>query len=263
MADQSRPPVTGYPAASGYPPPPPPQTSNQNGHSNAGTAYPYAAPLHTQQNPAYYNPNPYYNTQPYDDHRALFLRRVFTIVVAAFIIAGSIAFIIWLILRPQLPDVRIDSLSVTNLNLSSSPSSSISGNWDVRFTFRNPNGKITLYYDRIEGYVYYQRVSLSETTVPPFFQGKRDESPARATFAASSAFIEKPVSDGMIEDKGRGAVTFNVRLSTRVQFKAGLWWTRRRFVRVYCGDLRVGFSSNSSSNEGNLTSGARECKVGL
>ncbi|XP_047308623.1 NDR1/HIN1-like protein 10 [Impatiens glandulifera] len=248
MTDQSRP-AAGYPAT-GYPAPQP------AGYSNAGNAYPYAVP--PQTNPPYYNQNPYY-AQPYDNRRAL-LRRIFAIIIATFIIAGTIAFITWLILRPHLPEVRIDSFSVSNLNLSSSPSL-ITGNWDVRFTVRNPNKKINLYYDVVNAYAYYQGEELSDTTLAPFSQGKKVETQGRATLAASSKFIDKWVIDGINGEKSRGgSVNFNVRMLSRVQFKAGFWWARRRYVRVYCGDLIVGFGSNG--NSGNLTSGVRQCKVG-
>ncbi|KAL6966771.1 hypothetical protein U1Q18_032564 [Sarracenia purpurea var. burkii] len=254
MENPSRP-ATGYPAP-GYPQAQA-STNNPNGfpNSTAGSAYPYAAP---PPQPAYYTADPYY-AQSYPDPRATLLRRLFAILIASFIIAGTIAFIIWLILRPRIPDVQVDSVTLSNFNLSSS---TVTGNWDVRFTVRNPNHKITLHYERIEASVFYKDESLSDTTVTPFVQGTKNQTAMRATFAAASAYLDKKFVDGINGDMtSRSSVIFNVRMLARVRFKAGWWRARERFLRVYCGDLTVGISSNSTG--GKLVGGARQCRVGL
>ncbi|KAK4366401.1 hypothetical protein RND71_014281 [Anisodus tanguticus] len=257
MNDPNRP-VTGYPAAAGPLPP------NPNGYPQpppSGTAYPYAVP--PPSSAAYYhNNNPYYQQQPQPYaaiQRATFLRRVIAIAIAAMVIAGTFTFIVWLILRPKLPEFRVDSMSVSNLNLSNSL---ISANWDLRFTVRNPNKKMTLYYDDIAAAVFYDYVSLSDTTVPPFYQEKRVETSQKAGFASSGSYVERRVFDEMNSERDRrGSIGFNVRMVARVRFKAGAWRARRRFVRVYCKGLDVGVGSNKSS--GNLLGGSRQCRVGF
>lgn len=179
--------------------------------------------------------------------------------IAAMVIAGTFVFILWLILRPRIPEFRVDSLSVSNLNLTNSL---ISGKWDLRFTVRNPNKKMTLYYDDVAAAVFYDDVSLSDTTVPPFFQEKRAETARQASFATAGAYVDNRVFDQMNKERSRkDAIGFNVRMVARVRFRAGAWRARRRFVRVYCKDLSVGVGSNNSS--GTLLGGARQCRVGL
>ncbi|XP_055835556.1 NDR1/HIN1-like protein 10 [Solanum dulcamara] len=256
MNDPNRP-VTGYPAA-GVPPP------NPNGYGGSahqqpplGTAYPYAAP--PPSSAAYYHNNPYYQPNPYAAQRTTFLRRVIGIAIASMVIAGTFVFILWLVLRPRLPEFRVDSMSVSNLNLTNSL---ISANWDLRFTVRNPNKKMTLYYDDVAAAVFYDDVSLSDTTVPPFFQDKRVETIQKASFATAGAYVDNRFFDMMNKERSRrGAIGFNVRMVARVRFKAGAWRARRRFVRVYCKDLSVGVGSKNSS--GTLLGGARQCRVGV
>lgn len=261
MNDPNRP-VTGYPAA-GQPPP------NPNGYAGqpplpppSGTAYPYAGAPTTSTAAYYYNNNnPYYHQpNPYAaDQRNTFLRRVIVFAIASLVIAGTFVFIVWLILRPKLPEFRIDSLSLSNLKLNNSL---ITANFDLRFTVRNPNKKMTLYYDDVAAAVYYDYVSLSDTTVPPFFQEKRAETGQKASFATSGAYVDSRAFDEMNRERARrGAIGFNVRMFARVRFKAGAWRARRRFVRVYCKDLSVGVPTNKSS--GNLLGGSRQCRVGL
>ncbi|XP_052197271.1 NDR1/HIN1-like protein 10 [Diospyros lotus] len=245
MADNSRP-ATGYPAP-GYP-----VGCNPNGI--AGTGYPYAAP---PPQSTYYNANPYY-AQQYPDRRATCLRRLLVIVIALFVIFGSVFFIVWLVVRPRLPEVRIDSVALSNFNLSSSL---FTGNWDVRFTVRNPNHKMTLYYDHIDSSILYLTEALAETTVPPFAQGTKNQTSMRATFAAASTYLDKSVVDHMNGERAKGNVNFNVRMFARVRFKAGAWRARQRFLRVFCGDLPVGLSSNGA--RGTLVGEARECRLRL
>ncbi|PSR89828.1 hypothetical protein CEY00_Acc30021 [Actinidia chinensis var. chinensis] len=253
MENQYSRPATGYPASAyptnGYP----------NSTTTTGTAYPYAAP--PPQSAYYYNNNNPYYAQPNPDPRAAFLRRLVVIIAASFIIAGTVVFIVWLILRPRVPEFRVDSVSLSNFNLSST-SSLLTGNWDVKFAVSNPNHKISLYYDHIEASVFYKDESLSETTVAPFDQGTRNQTVVRATFAAAARYVDKKAADSINSDRtSRGSVDFNVRMVARVRLKAGSWRERHRFMRVYCGNLAVGLSSNSAG--GTMVGGARECKVGL
>lgn len=97
------------------------------------------------------------------------------------------------------------------------------------------------------------------TTLPPFVQGKKNETVVQATFVSVSEYFDDP--NGINAEKGRGNVVFNLRMVGRVRFKAGGWWTRRRILRVYCPDLGVGVSGNSSS--GSLSGGSKNCRVGV
>lgn len=249
MADHSTP-GTGYPAPNPHPHP----QSQSNGYPSANTSYPYPNPnLHP-------NPNPYYDTTA-ANRRATLLRRIFAAIIAAVIITGTIIFIMWLVLRPRIPEFSIDTLTLTNFNVSPS-SALITGNWDVRFTVRNPNKKITLVYDQIQAFIFYRYDSLSSTTVPPFVQGTKNQTQVRATFAASSAYAGRRAVDGIASERTRGSVSFNVRIVARVRFKAGAWRARRRFLRVLCGDLLVGVPSNgTAAGGGSLTGGPRGCRV--
>ncbi|CAK9174812.1 unnamed protein product [Ilex paraguariensis] len=254
MNDQHSRPVTGYPAATPAQP-----STNPNGYSTTNTAYPYVAPPPPHH--PYYAQNPYYHQQnPYAAQRATFIRRIFAVIIAAFIITGTIIFIVWLILRPRLPEFRVGSVAVSNFNLSSS-TSLISGNWDVGFTVRNPNKKIKLYYDHIDARVFHGSDSLAATTVPPFYQTTRNMTTIKASFAASGAYVDRRVVDGINSERNSGSVSFDVSMVAMVRFKAGAWRPRRRFLRVFCGDLRVGLTGNG--NRGSLIGGASQCRVGI
>lgn len=225
MGDPSRP-VTGYPAPNG----------------------PYAGPA------------PYYNQQPpqYNPQRATFLRRFFGVIIGCVIITGTIIFISWLVLRPRYPQFRVDAFAVTGpFNMTAN---SLSSSWDVALTARNPNGKITLNYDEIRAAVFYRGESLADTYLPPFVQGKNEETPLKASFAAANTFVDSDDVDGINQEmrKADGKVAFSVWLVADVRFTAGIW-RRRRFLKVYCGDLLVSVSANGTG----LTGGPKQCSLGL
>ncbi|KAI3829018.1 hypothetical protein L1987_03132 [Smallanthus sonchifolius] len=192
MADQSRP-VTGYPAysaANGYP------------NTATATAYPYVAPPpHAPQNQGTYfhvTGNPYYSNPYASQQRATFVHRFFAFLIGSILITGIIIFIMWLVLRPQIPNFRVETLTLSNFNISTN--SLISGNWDARFIAGNPNSKITLYYDQTEAAIFYKSDSISETTVPPFVQGTKNETTLRATFASLTAYLDDRDSINVIMD---------------------------------------------------------------
>lgn len=232
-------PVTGYPAPNpnaytGNPPP-------------SGTA-PYAYPT------AYYQPD------PIGGRRQVWLRRVLAVAIGLIIALGAAIFIAWLVLRPQVPEFRVDSFSLTNFTVDNA--SVISFSSEVRLTARNPNKKMSLDYDRIDAMIFYKSWSISDTVIPPFSQGTKNETSMTAKFAAVGRFLDESAVDGINrERRGNGNVGFNLRVLARVKFKATAWRTRKRYLKVFCGDLVVGIPTNG--RPGMLTGGSRECHEGI
>ena len=252
MEDRNRP-VTGYPAPNSHP----------NGYSAAaappppGTAYPYAsaAPPYPY---AYQQQNYQYDADSI--RRATCLRRIFAFVIGLVVIFGTVTFIVWLVLRPQLPEFRVDSFSISNFTIGNDSLTSFTS--ELKLTARNPNKKMTLGYDQVQTAIFYQAYSLSETSVAPFYQGTRNETSLTARFADAGSFLDKSAVDGITRERGKnGNVNFNVRVVSRVRFEAKAWRTRRRFLKVFCGDLVLGLATNGAS--GALTGGARQCRVGI
>ncbi|KAM1227596.1 hypothetical protein ACFX2I_006836 [Malus domestica] len=236
MTDPSRP-VTGYPAT--------PYAQPSGGH-------PYSSyPTYTQRQ------GPYSNAYA---ARATFIRRFVGAMIALFVIVGCIMLVIWLVLRPKVPDFRLDSLSLTNFNVSSS-SQSLSGTWSVGFSVYNPNKKLSIRYEEVVSSIFYRNGFISETRVQPFAQGRKDRNFVNATLSAVNSFVDAPVVRAIEVDRERGTVSFNVKVLARVQFRNGGWRLRRRLLRVLCRGVAVSVSSNSGS--GKLAGGSRGCQVGV
>lgn len=241
MQDPSRP-ATGYPYPYPYPNPQQPPAASTNGYPNPGTAYPYQ------------NHNPHYAPQP--NPRAVLIRRLFIVFMSFLLILGLILFIFFLVVRPQLPDVYLNSLSVSNFNVSNNQ---VSGKWDLQVQIRNPNSKMSLHYDTFLCALYYHRASLSETRLQPFDQGKKDETVVNATLSVSGTYVEGRLADSIGKERGaKGSVEFDLRMVSYATFRYGAF-RRRRYVTVYCDDVAVGVPVSSGS--GKMVGPAKRCKT--
>ncbi|CAH8357695.1 unnamed protein product [Eruca vesicaria subsp. sativa] len=225
--------------ASGYPYPNPPQQSNTNGYPP--------------------NANPYHNHNtsyaPHHNPRAILIRRLFIASMVFLLVLGIIFFLFFILVRPQLPYAYINSLSLSNFNVSKNH---LTGNWDLQLRFQNPNTKMSLYYNTVFCTLYYNRVSLSETRLQPFDQGTKDETPINAALSVSGTYVETRLADSIGKERAaKGSVEFDLRMVSSVTFRYGVY-RRRRYVTVYCYDVAVGVPANSSS--GKVVGSAKRCK---
>ncbi|CAH2060911.1 unnamed protein product [Thlaspi arvense] len=231
-------PATGYP----YPYPPQQPYASANGYPpNAGTAYPYQ------------NQNPYYAPEP--NSRAILLRRLFIAFLVLLLILGLILFILMLVLRPQYPDVYINSLSVSNFNVSNNQ---LTGKWDLQLQFRNPNSKMSLQYDAVILNLYYGGSSLSDTRLQPFDQGTKDQTPVNGTLSVAGTYIDGRLANSIGQDRAaKGSIEFDLRIYSLVTFRNGVY-RRRRYITSYCDDVAVGVPASRGS--GDMIGPSKRCR---
>ncbi|KZV17387.1 hypothetical protein F511_23070 [Dorcoceras hygrometricum] len=246
-------PATGYPAPT------------SNGPSSSA-AYPYAAGGGPPPNPYYnYQPNPYYQQQYYQPQpdyarRASCLRCIFAFLIGLFLIFGTTTFIVWLVLRPQLPEFQVDSFSLSNFTFTNGSRVFLIS--EVQLTARNPNSKMSLSYDHVKMAVYYKFELLSRTSLSPFSQETKNETSVVAKLAGDDGeSVEQWVVDGINGEIGKNSnVGFDLRLVSWITFESKSW-RARNILKVFCEDLVVGIPSNG--RPGGLTGGPSPCRVGI
>ncbi|KAA8518467.1 hypothetical protein F0562_015941 [Nyssa sinensis] len=216
-SDEQNKPVIGYPAqpgqvATGYPQFAPPTNS----------AHPYAA--------APPPPSAFYTTAvtaPYQNYpdRLLcssFLRCLIVTVLTVFLIMGAVFFIVWLVLRPRLPEFRVASASVSPLNATASE---LTATWDFSILVTNPNGKLTVFYDRLDTTVFYgDDFLLSQTELPPFSQTKKNQTILHARLAVDGANVGDDVARSILGDRNRGSELCSIRLKNARLIYEELTW---------------------------------------
>ncbi|KAI3700410.1 hypothetical protein L2E82_45041 [Cichorium intybus] len=222
MADQSMP-------VAGDPPP-------------SAASHPITATPNAPQIQGAYYSNPYTSQQC-----ATFVHRFFSILVGCISFTGIIIYIFWLIwvARIGYPEFRVKTLTLSNSRISSYYL--IPGDCDVHFIIRNPNSKITLYYDQVQAVAFYKLCSLSNITLPPFMQGTKNETVIRAPFTSLMGYLYDQ-DDINGEKRHHGAIKLNVWMKVRVQFSP--WGGVRRTFIFYCSNLPIAVSSKGFLDSG-------------
>ncbi|KAJ7976208.1 Late embryogenesis abundant (LEA) hydroxyproline-rich glycoprotein family [Quillaja saponaria] len=238
--------VTGYPAqpgqvAAGYP---------------HGSGYPYAIP----PPPTYsttYQPGPTRYYQRIDGPSLLC--RLITAASVVFAIIGLIFFITWLVLKPHLPEFRVDSASVSSLNATGTE---LTATWDFTLFVRNPNHKLRINYDSVEATVLYgDDVRLATSRLPPFLQETKNETRVQFQLAARSEYVGEDVVKRVSGERAHGSVNFGVTVYAWIRFRSGIWRMRQHLLKVYCDPVSMGFSPNNAT--GTLLGQSRSCEVDL
>lgn len=75
------------------------------------------------------------------------------IFIAIIVLAGIAALVFWLVVRPTNMKVHVTDAKLTQFNLTGN---TLHYNLALNFTIRNPNRKLGIYQDRIEGRAYYE-----------------------------------------------------------------------------------------------------------
>ncbi|XP_022941877.1 uncharacterized protein LOC111447106 [Cucurbita moschata] len=230
------PPTMGYPPAPhpGYPPAP-------------GAYPPYNGYAYAQAPPAaYYHNSPQnYAVEPF---HASFIRGIVTALIILVVLMMLTSIITWIILRPEIPTFRVDTLGVTNFNISKS---NYSGNWNATLVVQNPNKKLNLTFKRIQGFVGYKDNTLAMSFADPFFLAVERTNLMRVRWTSSSPDDPgnwEETEEKLGKEKATRKVSFNLRFFVWTTFQSGSWWTRHVILRVFCDDLKIDFGTPNSVN---------------
>ncbi|XP_071932867.1 uncharacterized protein [Coffea arabica] len=173
-------------------------------------------------------------------------------VCAIFLVPVALIFTSLIILNP--PTFQVDSLAISNFNLSSTTPTFLSGNFEVMFTTRNPKKFSLSCIDLVAG-IYIGNEQLLVTTLPPFTLPGKKETSIKADFAAVRSYID---------DSGKsGNLVFEVRIEMLVNYEVALPG-HDKYIEARCPDLSVAFPANAPSTAtevGCLVGGPRHCKV--
>ncbi|PRQ44120.1 hypothetical protein RchiOBHm_Chr3g0475711 [Rosa chinensis] len=231
--------VTGYPVQPGQVP---------TGYRSA-PPYPFPPPP----------PEFHYNPQPAGPNKPTSFARVLMGFFAVSAVIILITFLNWLVMHPKLPEFKVESATVSLLNVTRSE---LTATWDISLLSTNPNKKLRINYDHVEASIVYgdhNHIRLGRTPLRPFVVNHRNQTRIDMKLGAVSEWVGDDVANEISDDRSRGLVTFGVRLMTSVRFKCGLWLSKSRLLLVTCDRVDLGLSPNNGT--GTLTGLSRECGV--
>lgn len=190
--------------------------------------------LATHQRPSWVG---YYAHRVQESLTARVSKIICTIVLGLLLIAGVIAFLLWLSLRPHRPRFHILDFTVPGMGHSAG-----FHNAQVTFnmTLRNPNLNIGIENKSMEGSVYYkdQRIAAKPFLEPHFYQGPKNTTIVDGSFCRASVTVSSRRWAEFLSERVRGSVGFRLQLTSVIRFKISSWYSKRHHIHATC-NVRV------------------------
>lgn len=242
--------VTGYPAftshvATGYPAAATTTTSN-------AYAFRTRVPISSVYGPL--EPTSYSHPVTSTLRHRVFFFFIITLLIMAFLFLTT-----YLVFKPRLPVFRVDSATVSQLNLTQSE---ITATWLFTLFVNNLNQKVGIHYDRLQASVFYgDELGIAMTQLAPFFQNGNNATTIKFQLNVVREYVGEDVVQEISNEMNRGSVDFVLRIFAWVRFRSGFWRMREHMLRVDCNPVRIGFLGINGT--GNFMGQSKNCEVYL
>ncbi|XP_027367420.1 NDR1/HIN1-like protein 10 [Abrus precatorius] len=167
------------------------------------------------------------------------------VLVAIIVFIGLFILIFWLVVQPRLFKFHVSEAKLTQFNYTDN---TLHYNLVLNFTARNPNKKLNIYYDKVEGQVLYDGVGFASTDVVTWKNSFRQHT--KSTDSMSGVFLGQYVvardherDSDFDKDKKRGVFHIDVRLYFTIRFRLGDGIGGDTKAKAKC-ELGVPLSSN-------------------
>ncbi|XP_057974940.1 NDR1/HIN1-like protein 12 [Malania oleifera] len=165
-------------------------------------------------------------------------RGVCTFFTIFLLLAGVTALTVWLVYRPHRPQFIVVGAAVYALNTSAPPM--ISATMQFTILTRNPNRRVSIYYDRLSAFVSYRNQAITPSAaLPPLYHRRHCTVSLSPVLGGSAVPISAEVANGLAVDQAYGVVGLRVALLGSLRWKAGAIKTAHYGVYVRC-DVLVG-----------------------
>ncbi|VFR00175.1 unnamed protein product [Cuscuta campestris] len=164
-----------------------------------------------------------------------------TFLIAVLLLLAAIAAAaFWVLYRPQRPTFAVNSLRLSQFNLTSA---ALSSKLEISISARNPNKKVVYVYDPVAISAFSDEVDLGSGSIREFEHGTKNTTVLKSTIARSRQTLD----GGEIKKlKSKKSLPVTIRLDTKVRVKVGSLKTNKVGVRVTCGGIRVSVPSGRS-----------------
>ncbi|CAN4120176.1 unnamed protein product [Withania somnifera] len=167
--------------------------------------------------------------RPHNLHHCLFSVLIAFVTLILFTIL-----LIYLILRPTKPHFILQDATIYAFN-TSAPFNFLMTNVQITIASRNPNGKIGIYYDKLDVYATYrgQQVTLP-TLLPQTYQGHKDVSIWSPFVYGNNVPVAPYLGNAISQDIMIGTILLNVKIDGRVRWKVGNFVSGKYHLYVNC-----------------------------
>ncbi|XP_020233854.1 NDR1/HIN1-like protein 10 [Cajanus cajan] len=151
-------------------------------------------------------------------------------------------FIIFSVVKPKLPEFRVDSASLTVLNLNNTEPY-LTATWNVTLVITNPNHNLAIAYDAVSASVMYGNDAvLARTLLQPFLQKSRSDTALQIHCAVVNEFLHAGLAAGLASDRANGSVQFGLAFWALISYRAGIFQSSDYRLKANCNALRFAFS---------------------
>ncbi|KAI3829019.1 hypothetical protein L1987_03133 [Smallanthus sonchifolius] len=169
-----------------------------------------------------------------DHERRKFYYHLMAAIIAVIIIILFIILLIFLILRPSKPNFTLDDVTLYAFNISTA-TTTLTSNFQITISSRNPNSRIGIYYDKLDIYATYRNQQITlPTMIPPAYQGHKDVNVWSPYLYGTEVPIAPYLAVSLEEDETAGTVLVNVRAAGRVRWKVGTFVSTVYRLNVNC-----------------------------
>ncbi|OAY51504.1 uncharacterized protein At1g08160 [Manihot esculenta] len=169
------------------------------------------------------------------------LRVMAMIILTLIFLLGLAVLITWIVIKPKQLVYTIENGSVSNFSLKYNH---LSASFDFVIRARNPNRRISIYYDSIDVSLSYDDQTIAFNTLDPFHQPRRNETQLEAKLEARDAALSSGLAKDLKIEKSAGKVQLDVRIKARIRYKVGIWKSKHRTLRILCPSVMLHFSSS-------------------
>ncbi|XP_054778099.1 NDR1/HIN1-like protein 13 [Prosopis cineraria] len=154
------------------------------------------------------------------------------------VVIAMITFVLWISLRPHRPKVHVHEFSVSGLN----PESKFK-NAQINFnlTTRNSNQNIGIYYENMNGSVYYRDHNIGSTPLlRPFYQEPKKTTVVGGLLRGATLKMSRELwAEALGDEKAKRNVAFRLDFTATIRFKISMWESKHHRMHANC-DVTVG-----------------------
>ncbi|TKY61930.1 YLS9 protein [Spatholobus suberectus] len=171
------------------------------------------------------------------------------ILVALIVLVGLAILVFWLVVQPRSFKFYVTEADLTQFEYSTN-NNTLQYNMVLNFTARNPNKKLSIYYDKVEALAFYEGARFANydviTHMNSFRQYKKSTSPMSAVFSGQQVLmLDNDQVSEFNKDKGAGVYDIYVKLYFRIRFRLGDVISSDYKPKVKC-DLKVPLSKSGT-----------------
>ncbi|XP_010470348.1 PREDICTED: protein YLS9-like [Camelina sativa] len=183
---------------------------------------------------------------------------VLSLLVIALIALAIAVAVVYFVFHPKLPRYGVNSLRVTSLGINLDLS--LSAEFRVQITARNPNKRIGIYYEK-GGHigVWYDKTKLCEGPIPRFYQGHRNVTKLNVVLTGR-AQAGNTVLSALQQQQQTGRVPLDLKVDAPVAVKLGK--LKMKKIRIL-GNCKLVVDSLSTNNNINIKASDCSFKVKL